>query len=159
MRSFSPLVVDLRLEVEAKHELNHSATGIRRGRRILISNCRLSESRIRVGTCQTNCIRGKASNLEVLVVDYVQGLHSEFDILVFREGYFLDQAGIDSGEPCSIDHQVCNAAFSVEASLAIAIARRRDERLSRIWWCTRITCWRRGADTECPNRVSDHIVR
>ena len=138
---FSLLVVDPRLEVEAKYELNHSAAGIRRGGRILISNCRLSESWIRVRTCQTNCIRRKTSNLEVLVVDYVQRFHSEFDILVFREVYFLDQAGIDSGEPRSIDHQVCNAACSVEACLAIAIARRRDERLGRVWWCTCITCW------------------
>lgn len=138
---FSPLVLNLRLEVDAQYELNHSAAGIRRGGRILISNCRLSESRIRVRTCQTDCIRRETSNLEILVVDYVQRLHSEFDILVFREREFLNQAGVDSGEPRSIDHQICNAACAVEGCLAIAIARRRDERLSRIWWCTRVTCW------------------
>src|SRR6185369_17687981 len=101
----------------------------RRGR-ILISHCRLSESRIRVRTRQTNGIRCETSNLEVLVVDYVQRFHSELEILVFREGHFLNQAGIDSGEPWSINHQVCNTARSVEGGLAIAIARRRDERLT-----------------------------
>ena len=138
---FSPLVLNLRLEVDAKYELNHSAAGIRRRGRILISNCRLSESRIRVRTRQTDSICRETSNLEVLVVDYVQGLHSEFDILIFREGEFLNQAGVDSGEPRSVDHQICNAAFSVEACLAIAIARWRDEGLSRIRRCARVTCW------------------
>jgi len=136
---FSPLVLNLRLEVDAQYELNHSAAGIRRSGRILISNCRLSESRIRVRTRQTDCICCKTSNLEVLVVDYVQRLHSEFDILVFREGKFLNQAGVDSGEPRSEDHQIRDAAFAVEACLAIAIARRRDERLGRVWWRTRVT--------------------
>src|SRR5678816_1876623 len=118
MRS-SPLWLCPQLEVHAQYELNHSAAGIRRCRRILVSNCRLSESWIRVRTCQTNCIRRKTSNLEVLVVDYVQRLHSEFDILVFREGKFLNQAGVDSGEPRSEDHQIRDAAFAVEACLAI----------------------------------------
>ena len=86
---FSPLVVDLGLEVEAKYKLNHSATGISRGGRILISNCRLSESWIGVRTCQTDCIRCEASNLEVLVVDYIQRFYAKLEILVFREGTFL----------------------------------------------------------------------
>ena len=137
---FSPLVLNLRLEVDAQYELNHSAAGIRRGGRILISNCRLSESRIRVRTCQTNCIRRKASNLEVLVVDYIQRFHSELEVLVFREGHFLNQAGIDSGEPWPIDHQVRNTARAIEGGLAITIAGRRDEGLSRVWWRTRVTC-------------------
>ena len=90
MRSSPLWLFDLSLEVEAKYELNQSATGISGGGRILISNCRLSESWIRVRTCQTDCIRCETSNLEILVVDYVQRLHSEFDILVFREGKFLN---------------------------------------------------------------------
>ena len=72
-----------RLKVEAKDELNQSAPGIRCGGRILVRNCRLSESWRRIRTCQANCIRCEASNLEVLVVDYVQRLHAELQILVF----------------------------------------------------------------------------
>lgn len=129
----SPSGCGLELEVKAKDELNQSAARIRRGGRILIRNRRLSESWRGVGTRQAYCIRREASNLEVLVVDYVQRLHAELQISVFREGHFLNQARVDSSEPWSIDHQVCNAAFSVEPCLAIAKARGRDERLSQIW--------------------------
>jgi hypothetical protein len=129
---FSRLSVCFSLEIEAKDELNQSAAGIRGGRGILVSNCCLSESWRRVRTRKADRVCCEAANLEVLVIDYVQRLHTELQIRVFREVYFLNQARIDSGEARSIDHQVCNAALSVEPRLAIAKARRRDERLSHI---------------------------
>src|SRR5262245_6077155 len=134
------------LEVEAKHELEQSATRVRRRRRILVSNCCLTKRRLAQGTSQARHIVRETSDLEVLIVDYVQSFNPELEVLLLTEEHPLYQTHVDSGESGSGKNELAIATLSIVSRLAISETGRCDKWFRHIRRCAGITVTQGGGE-------------